>query len=116
MPALSTNDVAGEFGHARVVWKSPPGDFEFGQGPIIIEVSAVKIFSTCKVSFACVRTQTKCRLDRCLGLGQPRWGMIVPEEVDCHGHRPTGNKPQKMMGRVRSPDSRVGPLGNRAAG
>ena len=81
--ALPTLNVAGQFGDSRVIRQRPTRHFEFGEGPIVIEIPAIQMFRSSNVRFSRVGSQLECRLDRSFTRGQTSWRVVgANQEVE----------------------------------
>ncbi|MDQ3117730.1 MAG: hypothetical protein M3Q86_14165 [Verrucomicrobiota bacterium] len=67
--------------YPRVVRQSLPGDFQFGQGTIVIAVASIKMHRPCEVRFARIRFETKRGIDCLLRHRQPRRRMVDLIEI-----------------------------------
>src|ERR1041385_9163067 len=56
---LTALDVTLQSENPRMVRKTLAGNFEFGQCPIVIEVSVIKIFCTCEMGLTRFRTKAR---------------------------------------------------------
>src|SRR4029077_12126596 len=62
--SLTPRDVTLQLEYPGIVRQGLPGNFQFSQCTVVIEISSIKILGTCKVHFARIRTETECRLYR----------------------------------------------------
>src|SRR5215470_10968210 len=79
--SLPSLDETHHLKYPRVVGQSLPGDFQFGQGAIVIAVASIKMHRPREVRFARIRFQTKSRIDCALRHRQPRWRMVDLIEI-----------------------------------
>ena len=78
----ATLDVALEREWAGVIGQGLAGKLQFTQSALIIQVPSVKVLRTCKMCFACIRTEAKRRLDGCLRQREARRRVIEAKEVN----------------------------------
>src|SRR5438876_12274982 len=54
---LASLDIAHQQEYSRVIGQALPGNFQFGQSAVIIEVPPIKVPCACKVCFASIRPE-----------------------------------------------------------
>ena len=81
MFTLATLNVTLQLEYPGIVGQTPACNFQFSQRAVIIEVSSIKIFCPRQMRLACVRLETKSRLDGCFRQRQARRSMIMANDI-----------------------------------
>src|SRR5215470_9624746 len=80
VPLPSLNETY-QLEHQRIVGQALAGNFQFGQGSVVLAISPIEVLSTRQVCFTCVRPEAKRCLDGGVRQGQSRGCPVETEGI-----------------------------------
>src|SRR6266545_603505 len=79
--SLATQDVAFQLEYLGVIRYRLAGDSKFSQSTVVVDVSAIEVFSAREMCLACIWTKAKCGLESCFGPRQTSGRMIIAKMI-----------------------------------